>query len=99
MNKAAQAVYAKRCGTCCAGELARALLYTRAPDWAEREAAREEERPETQRLGCAPACSPSAPACSPSAPACQCTFSAGSHQALPLAACTPVMTMCVEYIL
>ena len=39
---------------CRAGELARALLYLRAPDWAEREAERDEERPETQRLGWAP---------------------------------------------
>lgn len=86
-QKAVQAaVSAKNCGACCAGELARALLYTRAPNWAEREAVREEERPEMQRLGCARACSPPAPAC-------RCTVSAGSQQALPLAACTPIMTM------
>ena len=35
-------------------ELARALLYTRAPEWAEAEAQREEDRPETQRLRRAP---------------------------------------------
>ncbi|KAK9822493.1 hypothetical protein WJX81_003452 [Elliptochloris bilobata] len=45
-----------------AGELARALLYTRAPDWAEREAERDEDRPETQRLGATVALLSAAPA-------------------------------------
>ncbi len=41
-------------GTMGTDELARALLYTRAPEWAEAEAQREEDRPETQRLRRAP---------------------------------------------
>lgn len=36
-----------------AGELGRALLFTRVPEWAE--AAPHEAKPSDQRMGCAPA--------------------------------------------
>jgi len=49
---------------CCkrAGELARALLYARPPDWADREAGADADRPDAQRLAALVALLAAAPA-------------------------------------
>ena len=43
------------------GEVARALLYARPPEWAEKEAADLEQKPSTQRFGALTAVCEAAP--------------------------------------